>query len=370
MSHPIGLYVHIPFCRQKCAYCDFPSFAGQEGLMAPYLNRLFLEIGEKGGGDWEISTLYIGGGTPSLLPPPMMAELLSRLRAHFSFAPQAECSCECNPGTVTEAFLSALRRGGINRLSFGAQASQSDLLRRLGRIHTWDRVEQSVALAQKAGFENVNLDLMLGLPGQTLGDVDETLDRALALSPTHLSCYGLILEEGTPLATRVQSGEWTLPQEDTERDMYELCRKRLAARGFVQYEISNFALPGFACRHNCDCWQRKEYLGLGSAACGFIGNKRYQNPAALADYLAGKPPEETVLSPQDARFESLMLGLRMMEGVSEEAFARMHGMTLEEAFGKKMRRPLEEGLLVRQNGHLKLTRRGMDVQNRVLVAFL
>lgn len=370
MSRSVGLYVHIPFCKQKCTYCDFPSFAGQEKLMIPYLEKLIQEMQEKSQGNWEIATLYIGGGTPSLLPPPVMTELLAQLRVHFRFSPQAECSCECNPGTVTKAFLSALRQGGINRLSFGAQASQGALLARLGRIHTWAQVEQSVALARQEGFENINLDLMLGLPGQTLKDVEETLENALNLTPTHLSCYGLIVEEGTPLAARVRNGEWALPQEDTERDMYELCRKRLAAQGFVQYEISNFALPGFACRHNRDCWQRKEYLGLGSAACGFVGSRRYQNPIALSDYLAGAPPEETILSPEDARFESLMLGLRMMEGVSEEAFARTHGVTLEEAFGEKMRRPLEEGLLMRQNGYVRLTRRGMDVQNRVLVAFL
>ena len=197
-----------------------------------------------------------------------------------------------------------------------------------------------------------------------------TLEKALALSPTHLSCYGLIVEEGTPLKARIDRGEWQLPEEAAERDMYELCRATLAEHGFRQYEISNFALPGRACRHNVDCWHRKEYLGVGSAACGFLDGVRYQNPPALEDYLRGAPAKETVLSPEDARFESVMLGLRLTEGLSEEAFESMHGMTLDEAFPGKMDRSIRAGLLRRENGFLTLTRRGMDLQNRVLVDFL
>ena len=370
MSSPIGLYVHIPFCARKCAYCDFASFAGREADQAAYVDRLIREMGERSRPDLPIGTLYIGGGTPSLLPAPLMERLLQALHRHFSFTADAECSCECNPGTVTADFLRVLRQSGINRLSLGAQARQMRLLGLLGRIHTWDQVVSSVSLARDAGFGNINLDLMLGLPGQTVKDVEETLAAALALKPTHLSCYGLIVEEGTPMKAQVDSGAWTLPDEDTERAMYETCRQTLAAHGFVQYEISNFALPGFACRHNCDCWQRKEYLGLGSAACGFLGNVRYQNPPSLDDYLDGKPAEETVLTPEDARFESIMLGLRMMDGVSEEAFRAMHGVSLDEAFPHCMDKPIRDGLLTRENGFLRLTRRGMDVQNRVLVEFL
>lgn len=370
MMKTVGLYVHIPFCVRKCAYCDFASFAGREGDMAPYIDQVIREADARSDPDLCISTLYIGGGTPSLLPPELMERLLSALRRRFAFLPDAECSCECNPGTVTPAFLDALRRHGINRLSFGAQAAQAPLLRLLGRIHTWEQVEQSVHLAREAGFHNVSLDLMLGLPTQTVRNVLQSLDAALALEPTHLSCYGLIVEEGTRMREMVDRGVWTLPDEDTEREMYEACRQTLADHGFIQYEISNFALPGFACRHNTDCWRRREYLGLGSAACGFWGNVRYRNPPAFTDYLAGKPAEETVLSPEDARFESVMLGLRMTEGVSEDAFFRMHGVTLRDAFGEKLQKPLAQGLVVWENGCLRLTRRGMDVQNSVLVELL
>ena len=225
-------------------------------------------------------------------------------------------------------------------------------------------------MARQAGFDNINLDLMLGLPTQTLSDVGETLEKALALEPTHLSCYGLIVEEGTKMHRMVESGEWLLPDEDTERDMYELCRETLAQHGFEQYEISNFARPGFACRHNADCWKRKEYIGLGSAACGFLGNVRYQNPPDLTDYLNGKAAEETVISPEEARFESMMLGLRMTEGVSDAAFKEMHGTSINDVFGKQLKKPIRLGLVEWQNGFLRLTRKGMDVQNSVLVELL
>ncbi len=370
MKKELGLYVHIPFCRQKCAYCDFPSFAGRESSMEAYVNRLIAEMKERQNPYAVIATLYIGGGTPSLLPPGLMERILWELRGHFNFLPDAECSCECNPGTVTEDFLRVLKKGGVNRLSFGAQARQERLLRMLGRIHTWDQVRESVVMAHEQGFTDLNLDLMLGLPTQTLSDMEETLLSAVALSPTHLSCYGLIVEEGTKMHAMVESGQWELPPEETERDMYELCRTILFRHGFSQYEISNFSLPGHACRHNMDCWRRKEYIGLGSAACGFLNGVRYRNPPALDDYLAGTPPEETVISPEDARFESLMLGLRTMEGVSEEVFSQMHGISLWDAYGEKLKKSLNLGLVVRENGFLRLTRRGMDVQNRVLVDLL
>lgn len=370
MMKEVGLYIHIPFCARKCAYCDFASFADREKDMPAYAERLMQEMREKARPEYRVATLYIGGGTPSLLPPDLMEKILRQARANFIFLPDAECSCECNPGTATKEFFSVLKSNGVNRLSLGAQASQPRLLSLLGRIHTWEQVEYTVSLAQNAGFENINLDLMLGLPTQTITDVQESLKKALALSPTHLSCYGLIVEAGTPLKTRVDRGEWTLPEEDEERAMYECCRETLALHGFQQYEISNFALPGFSCRHNVDCWKRKEYLGLGSAACGFLGNQRFQNPPLLSDYLAGVAPEITEISPEDARFESVMLGLRMMEGVSEEEFLRMHGVSLRHTYGKALEKPLAEGLISWEQGYLRLTRRGMDVQNRILVELL
>ena len=367
-----GLYLHIPFCKSKCAYCDFASYPGKESLMASYAQRLMDEIREKAAAypSAVIRTLFIGGGTPSLFPPEEMGKVLGCLREHFPFLPDAECTCECNPGTVTAAFLSVLRENGINRLSMGVQACQPGLLKMLGRIHTWEDAVASVKLANSLGFHNLNLDLMLGLPGQTEAQVEETLQKALSLSPTHLSCYGLIVEEGTPLAAQVEKGLWQLPDEDTERRQYALCREILSAHGFRQYEISNFALPGYHCRHNMDCWQRREYIGIGCAACGFMGNLRWQNPPSLEDYLSGCAPLEERITPEDARFESMMLGLRTMEGVHEDVFFKAHGITLENAFGEKLKKPLREGLIQWQEGRVFLTEQGMSLQNRVLVELL
>lgn len=370
MTREVGLYLHIPFCVRKCAYCDFPSFAGREKDMEAYAEKLCQELRSYREQPFVLSSLYIGGGTPSLLPSALMGQILDTVRDCFAFVPGAECSCECNPGTVTAEKLCTLREGGINRLSFGAQVSQQRLLTLLGRIHTWEQVEEAVALARESGFTNYNLDIMLGLPTQTAEDVRETLGKALALRPKHMSCYGLIVEEGTPLEARVSAGTWVLPDEETERAEYETCRQILSAHGFEQYEISNFALPGFACRHNLDCWRRREYIGVGSSACGFLGNKRYQNPRDLSDYLAGAAPEVTEISPEDARFETMMLGLRTMEGVREEDFFRAHGITLREAFGSKLQASLRAELVRWENGRVFLTRKGMDLQNRVLVDLL
>lgn len=367
-----GLYIHIPFCKSKCAYCDFASFAGAEDKMVPYARALQQEIRQKAAQypDALISTLFIGGGTPSLFPAALMDQVLQSVHEHFTFVPGAECTCECNPGTVTEEFLAVLKKHGINRLSFGAQASQEPLLQLLGRIHRWQDVEQSVNLAKQLGFHNINLDLMLGLPGQTEAHVKETLERALSLSPTHLSCYGLIVEEGTRMHSQVEKGLWQLPDEDTERRQYDICRHTLQRHGFVQYEISNFALPHFHCRHNMDCWQRKEYIGVGSAACGFMGRKRWQNPPSLPAYLAGEAPQEEFISPRDAMFETMMLGLRTMDGVSEEAFFSVHGHSLESVYGEKLQKPIREGLVKREKGRVFLTEAGLSLQNRILVELL
>ena len=340
--------------------------------MEPVVSKMRGELalwGEKLRGA-EISTLYVGGGTPSILPPKLFSGLLSAARAAFPFSKDAECTCEMNPGTVTETFLAAAREGGLNRVSLGAQSASDPLLRTLGRVHTFEDVREAVSMCRAFHFDNLNLDMMLGLPFQTMEDVRETLDAFLSLSPEHISCYGLIVEPGTPMERRVRDGEWTLPDEDTERAMYELARVTLEKNGLFQYEISNFAKPGRACRHNVDCWYRREYIGVGCAACGFIGDVRYKNPDTLTRYLRGDAPEETVLTDGDARFESVMLGLRMNAGVRDDDFYAMHGLSLREAFGEKLDAPLQGGLLSFEGGVLRLTRRGMDVQNSVLVALL
>ena len=371
-KHGRGLYLHVPFCKSKCAYCDFPSFAGCEKEMPRVIDRMCAELFDCRNAfpDTLVETMYIGGGTPSLLPPKLMGRLLQTAREAFPFSPDAEISCEMNPGTVTPEFLSVCAENGVNRVSLGAQSSLDHLLSSIGRIHTFRQVREAADLLRSFGLTNFNLDMMLGLPGQTMEDVRQTLDDFLALSPAHLSCYALIVEEGTLMEKKVDSGEWTLPDEDTERDMYELARETLEKNGYRQYEISNFARDGFVCRHNRDCWLRHEYLGVGAAACGFIGNVRTRNPGTIPGYLRGDPQEQTILTEEDARFESVMLGLRLTEGLPESVFRKAHGISFREAFGEKLDVPLNDGRLLFENGVLRLTRYGMDVMNSVLVELM
>jgi oxygen-independent coproporphyrinogen-3 oxidase len=366
---PIGLYVHVPFCVSKCAYCDFASYAGREADIPRYVDAVIREITRCSAetGHPTADTIFLGGGTPSLLDEGQVTRILGALRKAFPIEEVAEITCECNPGTLTTSFAQALHQAGVNRLSLGAQATQAHLLRLLGRIHDWEEVIASVEIARQAGFDNINLDLMFGLPSQTVSDVRETLEAALALRPTHLSCYGLIVEEGTPICRDVAAGKLALPHEEVERDMYELTRQTLAQEGLHQYEISNFARDGYACRHNVGCWTRMPYLGFGCAAHSFFEQCRRMNPSTLDAYLAGKEPKTERLSKEEARFESMMLGLRMTRGVKNEDFTRMHGMSIREAFGEKLDKPIGDELLQWHNGALRLTRLGMDLQNSVLV---
>ena len=376
------LYIHIPFCRQKCRYCDFASWSGQEGLIDAYVDALLLEaeamapnaIGAP------IETAFIGGGTPSILPAPLLTRLLNGLRQHYSIPDGIEFTSEANPGTLTEAWLDAALSGGVNRLSMGMQAAQADLLRTLGRIHTQEDVVDSVRLARKMGVGNLSVDLMFGLPGQTPDMWRESIDAALSLSPEHLSCYGLIPEDGTPLKRDLDTGRLVLPDEEAERRMYDDTLRILAEQGYAQYEISNFAKPGRECRHNIGYWTRAPYIGLGASAASFLptasGGLRLTNPAGIREYIAmaqekaWRRRERTSLLPEDARFESLMLGLRMTRGVSEADFSAMHGMTLDAYCGDVLRQQEQRGLLVHQDGRWALTRRGMDVQNAILVEIM
>jgi oxygen-independent coproporphyrinogen-3 oxidase len=369
---PIGLYVHVPFCVSKCAYCDFASYAGRQSDIARYVDVVVREITRRGAeaGRPKANTIFLGGGTPSLLNEEQVTRILDALASAFSIEADAEVTCECNPGTLTPAFAKALRAAGVNRLSMGAQAAETCLLQRLGRIHDWRQVIASVEIAGEAGFENLNIDLMFGLPGQTMADVEETLAATLALRPTHVSCYSLIVEEGTPIARDIDAGKLTLPDEDLDRAMYEFVRQTLAEHGFQQYEISNFAREGFACRHNIGCWTRVPYLGFGCAAQSFVDECRIANPANLDAYLAGEAPTKEQISKERARFESMMLGLRRTCGVKDEDFARMHGMSIGEAFGEKLNKPIDAGLLEWHEDALRLTRRGMDLENAVLVELM
>ena len=376
------LYIHIPYCRQKCRYCDFASYAGQEGTMAAYVDALLREADAMAAyaKDTPIQTVFIGGGTPSTLPAPLLKKLLTGLHERFIIPAGIEFTSEANPGTLTSEWLDAAVSGGLNRLSMGMQTSQPELLRTLGRIHRYEDVVESVQLARSMGISNLSVDLMFGLPGQTPDMWRESLAAALALNVQHMSCYGLIPEDGTPLKHDLDTGRLTLPDEADERQMYDDTLRILAQQGYDQYEISNFAKPGYACQHNIGYWTRVPYIGLGASAASFLqtksGGLRLTNPASIREYInmadeqAWRRRERTSLLPEDARFESLMLGLRMTAGVSEAGFAAMHGITLDDYCGDVLRQQEKRGLLVHRDGRWALTRRGMDVQNAILVEIM
>ena len=379
------LYIHIPFCLQKCRYCDFVSYAGRASLMHPYVDAVLTEaqIEAEHLGHPTVETIFIGGGTPSLLPPEKLVCLMDGIRHCFPIAQDAEITSEANPGTLTEDWLHSAVNAGINRLSLGMQAAQPKLLQLLGRIHTLPEVVQSVDMARQAGIRNLNIDLMFGLPTQTMWDWQETLHAAISMEPEHLSCYGLIPEDGTPLKQDLDAGRLSLPEEDTERAMYDLTLNLLATQGYEQYEISNFAKAGFACKHNLGYWHQIPYLGLGTSSASMIPDAdasnaylRRSNPASLEQYLSMikertfSMREETPISKKEAQFETMMLGLRTTKGVSESAYAAMHGVPIEQRYGATLSRLEKQGLLLHQEEYWRLSRRGMDVQNAVLVELM
>lgn len=376
------LYIHIPYCRQKCRYCDFASWAGQDSTMPAYVDALLREADAMApyAKDATIQTVFIGGGTPSILPAELLAKLLQGLRERFDIPAGIEFTSEANPGTLTPNWLEAAIFGGVNRLSMGMQAYQPELLKTLGRIHNHADVVDSVCLSRSMGINNLSVDLMFGLPGQTPDMWLESLDAALSLGVEHMSCYGLIPEDGTPLKRDLDAGRLVLPEEEDERRMYDDTLRILAENGYQQYEISNFAKPGRECRHNVGYWTRVPYIGLGASAASMLNTKsgglRLTNPASIRDYIAmanaqaWRRRDRVSLMPSDAQFESLMLGLRMTRGVSEADFEAMHGLTLDAYCGDILRQQEKRGLLVHRDGFWALTRRGMDVQNAILVEIL
>ena len=358
----VGLYLHIPFCRRKCAYCDFVSFANRESFWLPVVAGMKKEIQFAHGLD--VETIYFGGGTPTVLPPALLRELMHEIYKNMNVARDAEISIEANPGTVDADMFSALRAMGFNRLSIGAQAAQDSLLETLGRIHRWPDAEKAVRDAQAAGFENINLDLMYGLPGQKPADFRESLEKALALGVKHLSLYSLIVEENTPFYERYHDHPELLPNEDELAEMDDDAHWMTADAGLERYEISNYAVPGFECRHNLIYWTRRDYLGVGCAAASLMHNCRWTNAATLEGYMRGEKSNLQKIGPDEQRFERLMLGLRLVDGVDwgdQETF---------NIYEEKLHKLRNEGLCDWDDEHLWLTPRGLDLQNRVLTELM
>lgn len=374
-----GLYVHIPFCVRKCAYCDFVSFADMTNMRA-YLDALDIEISMRSNAGifscFDFDTVFIGGGTPSVLPPKDIAHIMDRLHASFDIAPNAEISIETNPGTLDMEKLRIYKECGINRVSMGLQSSSDGLLSRIGRIHTYSDFLDSYKLARKAGFDNINVDIMYGLPGQSPGQHEDTLRRLCVLAPRHISAYSLILEEGTPLFDKHDD----LPDEDECFDMHLLTRQFLSENGYTRYEISNYAQSGFECRHNLHYWNAEPYLGLGlnSHSAWRVGNiwTRFANTANLGEYIgmlaSGKLAEATRedISLHDEMFECVMLGLRKVEGLERAAFLSRFGKTLDQVYPAAIAALREQGFLCENKDFLRLNELGLDMQNRALLPFM
>ena len=365
MKKPLGIYIHIPFCVRKCRYCDFLSGPAGLDVQKKYVEMLLKEIEEQKEllGESETDTIFFGGGTPSILPGEAILQIMEKLRSVGNILPTAEISIEANPGTVTEEKLLLWKKAGINRISFGLQSSDNEELKRLGRIHTWEAFEGNYHLARKCGFENINVDLMSALPGQTVTTWKQTMEKVTALEPEHISAYSLIIEEGTPFYDAYADHPELLPTEEDERAMYYETKSYLASKGYERYEISNYAKPGFACRHNVSYWERTDYLGLGLGAASLLGNVRTSNQSELSEYLKGNfAGTREVLSDTDAMEEYFFLGLRKMEGVDVTPYEMIYQQVIDKL--------QKEGLLERQENKIRLTELGIDVSNYVLSEFL
>ncbi len=374
-----GIYIHIPFCERKCPYCDFNTYAGMTSFYERFARALAREIRTEGEqrGRPRARTVFLGGGTPTVLNPDQLALILDAVRVGFDLAENAEITSEANPGTVDRARFQALREMGVNRLSLGAQSFNADELRFLGRIHGVEDIYRAVEAARAAGVDNLNLDLIYGLPGQPMSTWEHSLREAIALAPEHLSCYALTVEEGTPLARWVAEGRVPAPDDDLQADLYARAREMLAEAGYVHYEISNWARPGHMCAHNLIYWRNEPYLGFGPGAHSCDLHRRWWTVRSPQVYIqrveSGESTEAggEVLDEQTAMGETMMLGLRLLqEGVNRPGFQARFGRDVLQVYGPILRRLEDLGLLEVDDAFVRLTPRAYPIANRVLVEFI
>lgn len=373
----ISLYIHIPFCAQKCLYCDFPSFARKDHLRKAYieaLNKEIISLREKHN-NLEINTIFIGGGTPSVLEADELECLLKEV-AKLNMAKDIEYSMECNPGNLTEEKLEVMKNYGVNRISMGLQAKQDNLLKGLGRIHNYKTFKENFLLAKKVGFNNINVDLMFGLPNQRLNEWEETLREIISLEPAHISAYSLIIEEGTAFYNLYENDKLKLPTEEEERKMYHLAKKILEENGFNQYEISNYAKEGKECRHNLAYWNMDNWIGVGSAAASYINGKRIKNISSVEEYInsineKGEAVEEIINNSKNDNMEEFMfMGLRKINGIDENEFKNRFSMNINDVYGEILNKYIDEGLLIRDSGRIFLSEKGIEISNIIMADFL
>ena len=369
----LGLYVHIPFCRSKCLYCDFCSFPRQdEEKMAEYVEALFRDLRAYAPAcrDYVVDTVFLGGGTPTTLPAYLLKELMGEIYKHYNVSPTAEITAECNPVTGERELFARMRAAGINRLSIGLQSAHENELKALGRLHNFETFADCFADARAAGFDNISVDVMSGIPYQTPESRRETMEKVLALSPEHISSYDLIIEAGTPFARK--RATLPLPDEEAARRMYLEGIEFLAENGYVQYEISNFARPGYESRHNLKYWSCDEYLGFGVAAYSDFGGARFGNSRDIEAYIAGRDitEEKTVPNKTERINEYVMLRFRLCDGVDVSTFEARFGISFEETYGKRLAPFLSSGLVKNEKGRYFFSREGMLVSNTVLSEIL
>lgn len=376
MTTSPGVYVHIPFCEKKCGYCDFNVYSGYKAeSRARYVDYLCEEIRRRANGQ-EVLTIFIGGGTPTLLPAESLARILSELRAGFAFPEGIEITVEANPNDATPELLVALKEFGVNRLSFGVQTFDDTLLKQIDRVHSARQAEDALQMAREAGFENLSLDLMFGLPRQTLADWEATLEKAISLDVPHLSMYGLMVEEGTAFWARRERGKLVLPEHDTEAAMFGLAQERAEATGLVRYELSNYARPGFESKHNSLYWRNDPYFGFGAGAWSYLGGVRARNVKKPPEYgLAvrerGWPIDEREeLTPDEVMGETAMLVLRTVAGLDLNLFAERFGVRAENRFAEAIEKTVFQGLCELTDTHLKLTPRGTFLASDAMSEFV
>ncbi len=378
MKKLISVYIHIPFCAAKCKYCDFNSYDDIGHLQEEYVECLLQELDMYKDVLQQhlVKTVYIGGGTPTYLTDKLLARLLCGVRERMNIDDNAEVSIESNPGTLTKSKLTLLYQSGVNRLSIGVQSLDDDILNCLGRIHTTKQFIDNYSLARKVGFDNINVDLMFSLPGQTLEKWQETIKAVVALAPTHLSCYSLKIEENTPFYRAYEEQRLVLPDDKTDRQMYEILKLMLAQEGYHHYEISNFAKPTFACHHNLVYWQCQPYIGIGAGAHSFVHNQRYVNEMLPRRYIqktkqnTRSTVEQKQISYHEQMSDFIILGLRLIQGVAYQEFYRKFNLTVGEVFPGKVDRYIKMGLMEKDETHFWLTTRGIDISNQIFIDFL
>jgi len=382
----MGIYIHIPFCVKKCSYCDFLSAPAEADTIKAYVEAIILEIKAS---HTEIvvpvPTIFFGGGTPSIIEPQYIVRILEAIRDQFEVEPEAEITIECNPGTVSLKKLLAYKAAGINRISFGLQSADNIELKSIGRIHTYEQFQDSYEMARRAGFDNINIDLIAALPNQTIASWENTVRKVIDLQPEHISAYSLILEEGTKLYTVIEmertNGFDRIPCDDNEREMYYLTNELLEKAGYVHYEISNYAMPGYECRHNLSYWAPDHYLGFGIGAASYVGDVRYKNIEDIKEYIKYLSQTEIIdlskiqvdvnqLTTENKMEEFMFLGLRRIEGISLKEFYKRFGVRYESVYGKLTKKFIEQELLLHTDDRIYLSERGIDMSNSVMCEFL